>query len=303
MKYLILDVSNLLYRNYYANQNEDDETAAGLAMHSALVTMHKYFKQYKPHNTIMCYDRSSWRKDYTASEQCLSKKPYKGNRRQNMTPAQEAKFIRFKNHLREFENLISNHTTIVSLAEDSLEADDLIAGFVQIYEDESNEIIVISADSDLLQLTRYRNVKVISPKDDKEQSLADYFNDPLYYVFQKCVRGDPTDNVQSAFPRVKSTRIRKAYEDPAERVQFMKESWTNETSTEFTVEAIFKENQLLIDLEKQPPEIRAKIFETVERGMSKKRQFSMFHFLQFIGKHELNKIKEQMDQYLPLLSK
>lgn len=303
MKYLILDVSNLLYRSFYANPNEDADTTAGLTMHSALNVMNKYFKLFKPDRVIMCYDRSSWRKEYTASEACISKKPYKGNRRKDMTPAQEAKFARFISHLEDFETLMSEHTTIISLAEKGLEADDLIAGFVQIYEDDSNEITIVSTDSDLLQLARYRNVKVFSPATDKEQVLDDFFNDPLYYLFHKCVRGDPTDNIQSAFPNVKSTRIKKAYDDPAERVQLMEECWTNENQKKFAVKELFKENQILIDLEKQPADIRMKIFDTVEREMNRKRQFSMFHFLKFLGKHQLNKIKEQLDSYVPLLSK
>jgi 5'-3' exonuclease len=302
MRYLLLDVSNLLYRNFYANPNEDVDTIVGLTMHSALVTMNKYRKMFKPHQIIMCHDRSSWRKTYTASEACISKKPYKGNRRQDMTAAQEAKFARFISHLREFEKLITEHTTVISMAEETLEADDLIAGFVQVYEDDENEIIIISADSDLLQLTRYRNVRVVSPATDKDQSLDEYDNDPVYYVFQKCVRGDPTDNVQSAYPRVRSTKIKQAYEDPEFYVQFMEEKWVNENKVEFTVKDLFKENQILIDLEKQPNDIRMRILETIDREMNKKRQFSMFHFLQFVGKHQLVKIKESMDQYLPLLS-
>ena len=303
MRYLLFDISNLLYRTFYAQTNEDDNTLAGLATHSALVTLNKYFKKYKPDAVIMALDRSSWRKEYTASDECISKKPYKGNRRQNMTPAQTAKFERFISHLREFESLIANHTTIITLAEDKLEADDLIAGFVQIHSDNDNEIVIISSDSDLLQLKRYTNVKVVSPANDKEVELEEYDNDPDLYIFTKCIRGDSTDNVQSAFPNVRMTRIRKAYEDKYERVQLMKEKWTSPHGTEFLVEDLFKENQKLIDLTKQPDDIRMKIFEVVEREMSKKREFSLFFIMKFIGKYDLNKIKENIDQYLPLLSK
>jgi 5'-3' exonuclease len=294
----------MLYRTFFVQKQESDETIAGLATHTGLVTLNKYFKKFKPDRVVMAFDRASWRKEYTASELCLSKKPYKGNRRKDMTPAQEAKYARFKAHISEFENLIAEHTTIISLAEERCEADDLIAGFCQHMKgNDDDEIIIISADSDLLQLTRYGNVKVISPANDKEQSLADYNDDPLYYLFQKCVRGDPTDNVQSAYPRVQSKRIEKAYNDPFERVQLMKERWTNENKVEFLVEKIFEENQLLIDLEKQPADIRALIENNVKEALEKERQFSMFFILKFIGKYKLNRIKESIDQYIPLLSR
>ncbi|TFH08230.1 MAG: hypothetical protein E4H14_06805, partial [Candidatus Thorarchaeota archaeon] len=109
MKYLVFDISNLLYRTFFAQRQENDETLAGLATHSALVTLNKYFRQHKPDRVVMAFDRSSWRKDYTASPECLSKKPYKGNRRKDMSPAQQAKFQRFMNHLSEFETLIRKH--------------------------------------------------------------------------------------------------------------------------------------------------------------------------------------------------
>lgn len=303
MKYLVFDISNLLHRTFFAQRDLDDDTIAGMASHIALVTLNKYFKQFKPHVVVMAFDRSSWRKVYTASDECVSKKPYKGNRRQDMTPAQEAKFQRFMNHLKEFESLIHDNTTIVSLACDSLEADDLIAGFVQIYSDDDNDIVIISADSDLLQLTKHPNVSVISPATDKPQSLDEFGGDPVYYVFQKCVRGDSTDNVQSAFPRVRATRIQKAFNDEFERVQLMAETWSDHNGVEFVVGDLFAENEKLINLEKQPKDIRKLIFQTVTEEMERPRQFSMFHILKFIGKYKLVKIKEGIDQYIPLLSR
>lgn len=304
MKYLVFDISNLLYRTFFAQRQEDDETLAGLATHSALVTLNKYFKQHKPDRVVMAFDRSSWRKDYTASKACVSKKPYKGNRRKDMSPAQQAKFQRFMNHLNEFEALIRKHTTIITLVGDKLEADDLIAGFAQIYGDgDDNEIVIISSDSDLLQLKRYADVRVISPATDKEVTLEEVGGDPELLVFIKCVRGDPTDHIQSACPKISETKIRKAYEDPYERVQLMKRSWTHPNHGDFLVEKLFQENQLLIDLEKQPAEVRIQILQTVEEAVNMKREFSLFHIMKFIGKYKLNKIKENIDQYLPLLSK
>jgi hypothetical protein len=304
MKYLLFDISNLLYRSFFVERQETDETLAGLATHSALVMLNKYYKQHKPDKVVMAFDRSSWRKEYTASDKCVSKKPYKGNRRKDMTPTQQAKYQRFLNHINEFEKMIADHTTIITLLQPRLEADDLIGGFCQAHSKiPEDEVVLISTDTDMLQLLKYKNVRIISPDKDKEQKLDDYNNDPEYYVFSKCVRGDPTDNVQSAFPRVRSTRIEKAYNDPFERVQLMQERWTNEDKIEFLVADLFKENELLINLEKQPEDIRALIETGVAEAEAKEREFSLFFILRFIGKYKLVKIKESIDQYIPLLSK
>jgi len=301
--WLVFDISNLLFRTFFVARNgEDDITLAGLATHSALMTLNKYFKQFKPKKgVVMAFDRSSWRKEYTASDECISGKPYKGNRRKDMSPAQQAKFAQFTDHLREFEQLIIDHTTIISLVNDRLEADDVIAGFCQIHEGDNT--IVISADSDLLQLKRYTGVRVVSPATDKEQELEDFNNDPLFYLFQKCMRGDTTDNIASAYPRLRTARIEKAYVDPFERVQLMKETWTDEKGREILVEDMFKENQLLIDLEKQPKDVRLAILTTVDEAMDQKRKFSMFHLMKFCHRYELKKIIEGIDQFIPMLSR
>lgn len=305
----------MLYRTFFAQTNETDDTIAGLATHSALVTLNKYFKQFKPDKVIMAFDRASWRKQYTASDLCISGKAYKGNRRQDMTPAQRAKYQRFMEHMREFEALIAEHTTIISLQAEMLEADDLIAGVCQLYgSDEDNEIIIISTDTDLLQLKKYPSVRVISPATDKEQHLEDFDGDAELYVFTKCIRGDSTDNVQSAYPGVRMTRIKKAYADPFERANLMKEKWKGlrtvmqdgEPTTEpheFVVEDLFEENQMLINLEMQPDPIRRLIERSVAEAMAKDRHFSMFHILRFIGKYKLVKIKDSLDQYIPMLSR
>ena len=91
MRYLLFDAGNILYRTFYAHKGEDDITVAGLAANTALLTLNKYFKLYKPDKVVMAFNRHSWRKDYTAEGNCISVKPYKGNRRLNMTKKEEEK--------------------------------------------------------------------------------------------------------------------------------------------------------------------------------------------------------------------
>lgn len=303
--YLVFDISNLLYRAFYSQKDEDSETVNGMAIHIALTTLNKYYKIYKPtKRVVMTFDRSSWRKEFTANNPHL--KPYKGNRRQDMTAEQLQKYANFQEHLLEFENLIKDHTAIVTLFCDRLEADDLMAGFVQYHP--NDKIVIITADSDIAQLFKHDNVTIVSPATDKPQSLDKYDNDPEYYLFQKCVRGDSTDNIQPAYPRVRQTRIKEVYEDARDGdgykfLKFMKETWRDHLGVEYLVEKAFKDNQTLIDLEKQPTDIRELICTTIQTELDTKKQFSLFHFLKFLGKHELNKIKESIDNFVPMLSK
>ena len=133
MKYLVFDISSMLYRTFFQNKNEDVVTNAGLAHHMALMSMRKFYNKFQPHKVVMTFDRPSWRKEYTLSEDCISGKKYKGNRRQKMTPKQQEKFAAFMTHIQEFEGLMRDHTNIICLSKEGLEADDLIAGFVEAY--------------------------------------------------------------------------------------------------------------------------------------------------------------------------
>lgn len=305
MKYLVLDVTNILYRTFFAHKTEDDITVAGLAAHTALVTINKYYRSFKPHQILMCFDRSSWRKEYTKSDECLSGKLYKGNRRQKMTPKEKEKYELFLNHLADFEEMIRDHTAIVTLAGEGLEADDLVAGSIQTLSvtDPEAEFIIVSGDKDMIQLLKHENTKLIDPATGKERSLKEWNGDADLFMFEKCLRGDLGDNVQAAYPRVRKTRILKAFEDEYERANLMMERWTSPDGREFVVKELFAENMLLMDLESQPEDIQERIVKTVIDGVNNPGTFSYFHFMKFLGKYELKKVAEQAEQFVPMFSR
>jgi len=309
-KLLVFDISNMLYRTFFANKkNHSPEESAGLAHHSALITLNKYYRTFKPTKVVMAFDRTSWRKAYTADELCISKKPYKGNRRQNMTPAEKEMFERFLNHVNEFETMMTKKTSVICLAGDGLEADDLVAGLCDVFTDD--EIIIVSADKDLMQLLRSPNVSLIDPATGKDRRAllnADFDGDVDYFMFEKCIRGDAGDNVQSAFPGVRKTRIKKAYVDPFEKVNLMNETWSigepgSDEFVEHRVKDLFAENQLLMDLKEQPDIIKDRMKLTIDTALDEPGTYSHFDFLKFLGKYELKKIVEQVDNFVPMLSR
>lgn len=305
MRYLVFDITNILYRTFFAHKTEDDITIAGLASHAGLITLNKYYRHYKPHKVVMCFDRSSWRKQYTKSEHCISGKLYKGNRRQKMTPKEKERYNLFLTHLADFEQLIKENTSIITLAGDGLEADDLVAGVIQtvgVQEDDA-EFVVVSSDKDLIQLLGYPNVSLINPADGKERTLEEWDGDAELFMFEKCIRGDIGDNVQSALPRCRSKRIRKAYTDTYERANLMMETWKDPSGKEYVVKQLFEENKLLMDLREQPEDIQKQIIKTVLEGFEDPGTFSYFHFMKFCGKYDLKKVAEQAEQFIPMMSR
>jgi len=306
MRYLIFDVSNILHKTFYAHNTEDDITIGGIAAHSALLTINKYFNLYNPDKIIMAFDRWSWRKDYTASEECISGLPYKGGRRKNQTPKQEKKYKEFLRHVDDFEYLIDNHTTIINMAADKLEADDLIAGCVQTLTlEEDNEVIIVSADKDFMQLLRYDNVYLIDPATGDERNLSEYNNNADYFMFIKCFRGEGAggDNVQSAYPRVRIKKLEEAWNDEFAKENIMNHKWVHpQSEKKFRVGDLHKENKLLMCLESQPEDIEELIFNTVVKELERKKKFDFFEFLKFCGKFDLKKVQDGSDHYIKMLS-
>ena len=308
MRYLIFDVSNLLHKTFYAHNTEDDITLAGLASHSALLTSNKYYNQFKPDKIVMAFDRPSWRISYSQSEKCLSGLVYKGERRKDQTPKQKERYLLFKQHIKDYETLIKENTSIIALAEDGLEADDLIAGCVQILTlDPDNEVIIVSADKDIMQLLRYENVYLIDPATGNERTLEEHNFDADLFMFEKCIRGEGGggDNVQSAYPRVRRNKIVEAYNDSDgfARSNMMNHTWTHQKSKkEFRVGDLFKENRLLMDLECQPEEVQLQIIEAVQAGIKRKNKFNYIEFLKFCNRFDLKKVADGSDKYITMMS-
>jgi 5'-3' exonuclease len=171
---------------------------------------------------------------------------------------------------------------------------------------------IVSADKDFIQLLKHPNVFLIDPNTGKFRNQPgdkDYCEDIGYFMFLKCIRGDGGDNVPSAFPRVRETKIKKAYENLSDRLNFMNETWQlpiregdELIHKTMVVGELFKENELLMDLEKQPDDIRKYMYEEIQMLVEKPKKYSNFKMMQFLGKHQLKNILDNLEKYIPLFS-
>lgn len=301
----------MLYRTFHSLQKQPGTSAprrgilddpdeefldpASLALHSALMSMNKSFKQFKPSRVIACFDRpNNWRKLYTGSDLSVTGVPYKGNRRQEMTPTQQEQYYKLLDHMKEFEDLLQEQTGIVTVAGKGLEADDCIAGWVQ--NNPSRRKVIMTLDSDISQLI------------DETTSVCNFktgelvvCDDPKYLLFEKTFRGDSSDNIPSAVPRIRETKIRKAYEDPYTLTNILQGDHVTRSGKIVPVSAVIEENQLLMDLTKQPPEIRALIDQAIDKAVNKTKRFDYWGFAKFCKERKLTKIQDSLPTFRPLL--
>lgn len=303
-KNLILDASNLLYRTFFANIKDTDaeDIIVGLCYQAALLTMNKYYYYHKPDNIIMAFDYGSWRKQYTKDlSTCVTNKKYKGNRRKKLSTSQEEKLDIFDQHVDEFFEILSNMTSITVLRKKYLEADDLIAGFVQMYPDDDN--IIVSADKDFIQLMRNENVTLVDPFTDKERDLEEWSDDADLFMMEKCFRGDVSDNVQSAYPRLYRTKILQAYKDDVLfnnlmehefEVKELDESTNTPIFHNMKTREVFKENKLLMDLTAQPEGIKLMMNQAIEDGLKNKGKFDYYAFMRFCARNDMRRITDNL---------
>ncbi len=302
--YLLFDASNIIYRTFSAlnatSTDSSEDVTTGFMHHTLLTVMHKYYKLYNPNKIILVFDRPNWRKDYTTdSEMCVSGKIYKGHRRLNFTAEQLRQFQLMLEHIKTFEETLRSVTTIKCLSANKLEADDLIAGFVQKFPD--NHTVIISGDKDLIQLLVNENIKLIDPATGKAREHTPA--EAKFFMFEKCFRGDSGDNVSSAYPKLRSTKIQQSYTDPFLFTNLMNTEWTNHEGKKMLVETLYEENRLLMDLTKQPECVKRIMYETIDAELERNSSFTLFHFLKYCGKYKLERVKERIETYAEMLSR
>lgn len=308
MKRLIFDTANILFRvaaaNAVHNKGGTAEDKAGLAMHVALRSLNRFYKQFKPDQVAVTFEGpNNWRKGWTKSAECKSKKVYKANR------VKDSSMIPFFELIKAFEDLARQHTSLVCLSHPELEGDDIFAGYVQRFAAQGDQVIGISGDKDFVQLLKYPNFTLINPDKGKPRTLIDVcgVDDADYFMFEKAFRGDKGDNVFPAYPRVQAKRLQKAINDDYELTKLMNETWKfvdpeTKEETVFLVSELFEENNILMNLERQPEYIRKIISETLDHELVNHGKFSLFHFSKFCGKFGLKQIAEDATSFVDMFS-
>jgi 5'-3' exonuclease len=324
MKYLIVDTANTFFRaRHSAHRQSDTWDKLGFAIHVTLSSVNKAFRDQRADHVVWCLEGRSWRKDFY--------EPYKKNRsvaRAALTEAEAEEDRLFWEAFDELQNFIRDRTNCTVLQHSRLEADDLVAGWIQSHT--TDQHIIVSSDTDFHQLLaenvkQYNGVadelhtiqgifdKKGSPVKDKKTKEPKKIPDPSWILFEKCMRGDPTDNIFSAYPGVRTVGsknkvgLTEAYEDKTSKGfawnNLMLQRWTDHNGQEHRVLDDYERNRILVDLSAQPEEIKALISETIAAGSQPKNLSQVgLYFMKFCGKYDLVKIGDQAQEYAQWLS-
>jgi hypothetical protein len=152
--------------------------------------------------------------------------------------------------------------------------------------------------------------KIVKDKKTKEPKLLE---DPQYLLFKKCMRGDGTDNVFSAYPGVREKGSKnkvglvEAYADREKQGyqwnNLLLQRWLDHNGVEHRVREDYERNRILIDLTAQPQDIKDKVDTSIIEGVRTTTTPQVgIHFMRFCGKYDLTKISEQAETYAKWLN-
>ena len=318
MTYILVDTANTFFRARHVI-NGDADIKLGMAFHITLNSIKKAWQDFGGTHVVFCLEGRSWRKDHY--------KPYKAQRAASRAAhtereAEEEKV--FWEAFDTFKEFVTEKTNCTVMQHPRLEADDLIAGWIQSHPNDNH--VIISTDTDFVQLIapnvkQYNGVtettithegyfdKKNKPVIDKKTNEAKAAPDPQWLLFEKCMRGDTSDNVFSAYPgvREKGTKnkvgLREAYGDRDQKGyswnNMMLQRWTDHNGEEHRVLDDYERNRVLIDLSAQPAEIKAIIAETIATATSANKNISQvgIRLIKFCNLYDLKKISDQAQAY------
>ena len=324
MKYALIDTANTFFRaRHIASRNSDTWEKIGMALHLTLASTNQIVRKFGIDHVVFCLEGRSWRKSFY--------EPYKKNRivdTLSQTEAEKEENEMFWETYDVFTTFLREKTNVSVLRHAEAEADDLIARFIHLHPDD--EHFIISSDSDYVQLInenvkQYNGVanqlitldgyfddkgKIIKDKKTKEPKLLE---DPQYLLFKKCMRGDGTDNVFSAYPGVREkgsknkVGLMEAYADREKQGfdwnNLMLQRWVDHNEVEHRVREDYERNRILIDLTAQPQDIKDKVDTSIIEGVRTTTTPQVgIHFMRFCGKYDLTKISEQAETYAKWLN-
>lgn len=329
MRYLLIDAANMLFRSRYATKG-DAFLKSSLALHITFNSVRQAWRKFDADHVVFCFDASSWRKEYYPR--------YKANRikigSHHTSDEQEEDKIFFE-VADKFEKFITEKTNCTVLRNARCEADDFIARWIQrnnstIVDKANNHFTIVSNDSDFQQLID-TNVQIYDGVNQRIYSHKGIFNedgnptkdkkgvdlpvpDAEFILFNKCIRGDTSDNILSAYPGVRTTGTKskvgivEAFEDRFNKGyswnNFFLQRWTDHYGEEHTVKECYEQNVQLIDLTKQPQEIKDLLDKVIDDATATNKKVPMVgaHFLKFCSLYDLRKMSDSPNSYIEFLN-
>lgn len=314
MKYIHVDSLNTFMRCRHAgSKGQDLWSKIGMSLHVTITSINAAVTRFGCDHVVFAIEGRSWRKDFYER--------YKANRlvaRQALTEKEADEDKEFFAAYQAMIEFLVEHSSCSVIGCKEGEADDVIARFIALHPEDDH--VIISSDSDYIQLLapnvslfngvadEYTTVDGVfktngKPVIDKATKAPKVPPNPKWALFEKCMRGDSSDNVFSAFPgvRIKSTKnkvgLEEAFADFDRKGyawnNVMLQRWVDHNEVEHRVLDDYNRNVTLIDLTAQPDNIKELVDRAIRDGVNQDISGQVgLYFMKFCGKYELTKLAD-----------
>ena len=303
MTHILVDTANTFFRARHVIRGDTSEKV-GMAIHIMFNSIKKAWQDFDGTHVVFCLEGRSWRKDHYA--------PYKRNRKElveAMTEKEKEENEVFWESYDDFVDFIKTKTNVTVLRNDRTEADDLIARWIDKHPDQKH-VKQYNGVSEITMTNEGWFDSKGNPVIDKKLKAPKPAPDVEWLIFEKSMRGDPSDNIFSAYPgvRTKGTKnkigLQEAFADRKQKGytwnNLMLSKWVDHDGKEHRVMEDYERNKLLVDLHAQPEAIVEEMDQTILQAISEKKEISQvgIRFMRFCAKYDLNRISEQAQLYV-----
>ena len=341
-KFAVVDMSNLFHRMRHGSSGDND-TKIGLAMHLIFKSLRKLHRELEVDHIVLAVDQGSWRynsyPNYKSKRRLDRLNATEEEQEENelFFSALNSLITFFDENTRctvlksngiEGDDFIAHwikrhpndEHIIISGDSDFIQ---LIAPNVKIFDAIYQRMISIDKIVDVEGKTVEFHVDQKNGKLKVGKPEKDFIPEEDWWkkaLFIKLIRGDVGDSIFSAFPGVrykgKKHSIENAWDDRHQKGyewnNLMFQTWDkliktsgDEKLTE-TVRVVdeFKINESLIDLTKQPDDVKQQMDETIDEVISRKPPLTVgLHFIKFCGKFELTDLSKESSEHTVYLNK
>jgi hypothetical protein len=267
---ILFDLNQVLISNLMQQINSNPKTKLdeNLIRHMVWNCLRSYIKQFKQKYgevVIACDNKHFWRRQVFPF--------YKANRKK---AREESGFdwVNIFEILNKIRDELKVHFPHKVIEVEGAEADDII-GVLATRMAAHEEILILSSDKDFMQLQKYPNVTQYSP------ILKRFIKteDPAMYVKEHILKGDRGDGIPNflSADNVFVLGERQKVINSKKLTQWLSKP-IEDFCTNDTMLRGYKRNQLLVDLDYIPEDIKNKIVEAYDNTKAAKRSDLMTYF-------------------------
>ena len=280
---ILIDIAQLAFANLFEQisgpqQKVEIDLFRPMVLNTLRSTVLKFKSEYGPEIVIACDNKNYWRRKIF---------PYYKFPRKKIRESSGYDWHSIYENLAVITDEIKEFSPYKVLDVENAEADDIIACLVHEYS-KQERILIVSMDSDFVQLQKYSDVEQysISQKRFIKEQL------PIIELKRKIICGDRGDGIPSILSS-DDTFVNGVRQKPITQNKLI--DWLNKSPEEFCNEEMlrnYSRNQLLIDFDYIPVEIKQEILTTYKNTKGKSKNVFLNYLISRKLPHLISEIND-----------